>query len=185
MKKIFKIIITGLFATSLLVGCGSKEEPKKESTKQEAKQEIKKNSKYDEEKVRIAEKFHPVVYPHKPDGTIDKLSSSMTKKEKVDLYDYVEKKAKAEGMNPEEYSKVKGEENDRKAREQTKAKQEQKSQEIQPKTELTQDQCDTVKSENEMMKKSINQGNTNSTSANEYEKNQQKLELCKKQGLSQ
>ncbi|MEM5663126.1 hypothetical protein AAHB94_01155 [Bacillus toyonensis] len=82
MKKIFKIIITGLFATSLLVGCGSKEEPKKESTKQEAKQEIKKNSKYDEEKVRIAEKFHPVVYPHKPDGTIDKLSSSMTKKKR-------------------------------------------------------------------------------------------------------
>ncbi|MCR8860357.1 ABC transporter permease [Bacillus pseudomycoides] len=185
MKKALKITLTGLFATTLLVGCGSKEEPKKESTKQEAKQESRKDTMYDEEKATIAENFHPAVYPHKQDGTIDKLAMKMTKKEKLELYDYVEKKAKAEGMTPEEYSKVKGEENDRKAREQTKAKQEQKAQETQPKTELTQDQCDTVKSENEMMKKSINQGNTNSTSANEYKKNQQKLELCKKQGMSE
>ncbi|PFI23288.1 ABC transporter permease, partial [Bacillus thuringiensis] len=28
-----------------------------------------------------------------------------------------------------------------------------------------------------------NQGNTNSMSASEYTKNQQKLELCKKQGM--
>ncbi|WP_116777654.1 ABC transporter permease, partial [Bacillus thuringiensis] len=143
MNKTLKITLTGLLATTLLVGCGSKEEPKKEHLKQEAKQESKKDNKKDNkkdtksdaEKVAIAEKFHPVVYPHKEDGTIDKLSVMMTKKEKVELYNYVEKKAKAEGMTPEEYSKVKGEENAQRAREQTQAQQEQKAQETQTKTQ--------------------------------------------------
>ncbi|WP_240523859.1 hypothetical protein [Bacillus cereus] len=109
MKKALKITLTGLLATTLLVGCGSKEEPKKESTNQEAKQESKKDTTSDEEKAAIVEKLHPAVYPHKQDGTINKLVVEMTKKEKLELYDYVEKKAKAEGMTPEEYSKVKGE----------------------------------------------------------------------------
>lgn len=51
--------------------------------------------------------------------------------------------------------------------------------------ELTQDQCDTVKAENEMMKKAINEGNTNSESPNEYKKNQQELEICKKNGMAE
>lgn len=190
MNKTLKITFTGLLATTLLVGCGSKEEPKKDHLKQEAKQESKKDNKKDTksdaEKAAIADKFHSAVYPRKKDGTIE-LSVWMTRKEKVELYNYVEKKAKAEGMTPEEYSKVKGEENDQRAREQTQAQQEQKAQETQTKTQtktnLTQDQCDTVKSENEMMKKANNQGNTNSMSASEYTKNQQKLELCKKQGM--
>ncbi|PFI23419.1 ABC transporter permease, partial [Bacillus thuringiensis] len=111
MNKTLKITLTGLLATTLLVGCGSKEEPKKEHLKQEAKQESKKDNKKDTksdaEKAAIADKFHSAVYPRKKDGTIE-LSVWMTRKEKVELYNYVEKKAKAEGMAPEEYSKVKG-----------------------------------------------------------------------------
>ncbi|MDA1658859.1 hypothetical protein PDK35_02565 [Bacillus cereus group sp. TH153LC] len=48
---------------------------------------------------------------------------------------------------------------------------------------LTQEDCDTIASENEMMTKSINEGNNNRKNSSEYLKLQKKVSICQKQGM--
>ncbi|PHB23069.1 ABC transporter permease [Bacillus pseudomycoides] len=187
MKKLIKATLTGLFATALLVGCGSKEEPKKEETsKQESpkKEEAKKPAKEETvkpvkeedspevkaEKIAIIKK-HPILATNE-----GRTPTNLSDKERLELYDKTEKKAQAEGKSVEEYAVASAEKHEQEY-------QAKKAQEEQAKPKLTQDQCDTAKAEYEMMTKAINEGSNNRKNSTEYLKIQKKVESCKNAGM--
>ncbi|MEG7831731.1 ABC transporter permease [Bacillus bombysepticus] len=168
-----------LFIALLFGGCNAFMNHRQEVTKQnELKKAKKEKIKVEEEQIRANKIEFVDKNPVLTLGT-NYSPSNMADKEKLKLYESTEKIAKAQGKTIEQYTQEAIEAHDKKVAE----NRANSSKPQETKVNLTQDQCDTVKSENEMMKKSINQGKTNSMSESEYKKNQQKLELCKKQGM--